>query len=141
LPHICFHFSIPFVISGRGLDIPQVSTVINYDPPKNWETHVHRIGRAGRMSSKEQQRQEGSAYTLLLPSNIDFAKALIRAYEREGRIVPEDVRNMANRSNHHGNKRPHNNGKDHPSPGGGVKIHPTGLGYHGESPNKKGRWS
>jgi ATP-dependent RNA helicase DDX42 len=85
----------PQDVAGRGLDIPQVSTVINYDPAKNWDTHVHRIGRAGRLSAVDQKHQEGSAYTLLLPSNSDFAKALIRAYEREDRPVPDHVRHLA----------------------------------------------
>jgi ATP-dependent RNA helicase DDX42 len=119
-----------------------VSTVINYDPAKNWDTHVHRIGRAGRMSSQEQQRQEGSAYTLLLPSNIDFAKALIRAYEREGRDVPDDVRAMVSRHHLSHTKRPyHSNGHDEQQDGLGNNNHPTGLGYYNESSSKKGRWS
>jgi superfamily II DNA/RNA helicase len=35
-------------VAARGLDIPQVSHVINYDPPKVYEDYVHRIGRTGR---------------------------------------------------------------------------------------------
>lgn len=138
-------------VAGRGLDIPEVSTVINYDPAKNWDTHVHRIGRAGRLSSQEQQRQEGSAYTLLLPSNIDFAKALIRAYEREGRAVPDDVRSMANRNSA---KRPQNGGdrksaNDSAGVGyyGDANRHNAGdsntaaaAATAGETSSKKGRW-
>ena len=109
------------------------------------------------MSSKEQQRQEGSAYTLLLPSNIDFAKALIRAYEREGRTVPDDVRTLVNQQPSHnggGNnrqfKRPsyensYYGGRNEPPASGdssrSKNLHPTGLGYHDESSNKKSRYS
>lgn len=32
----------------RGIDIPTVNVVINFDFPKNSETYLHRIGRSGR---------------------------------------------------------------------------------------------
>jgi superfamily II DNA/RNA helicase len=123
-------------VAGRGLDIPQVSTVVNYDPPKNWETHVHRIGRAGRLSAEDEEQHKGSAYTLLLPTNGDFAKALIRAYEREERPVPEEVRNLADQSKQH-----HGSGNSDRK-----QQHRSGLGYGPEShgsqgPSKRGRWS
>lgn len=35
-------------VAARGLDIPRVSHVINYDPPLTYEDYVHRIGRTGR---------------------------------------------------------------------------------------------
>lgn len=37
---------------SRGIDIPQVNMVINYDLPPNKETYVHRIGRCGRFNKK-----------------------------------------------------------------------------------------
>lgn len=35
-------------VAARGLDIPNVSHVINYDAPENYDDYVHRIGRTGR---------------------------------------------------------------------------------------------
>lgn len=35
-------------VAARGLDISDISLVINYDVPNNYETYVHRIGRTGR---------------------------------------------------------------------------------------------
>lgn len=39
-------------IAARGLDIPEVSHVINYDMPATYEDYVHRIGRTGRANKK-----------------------------------------------------------------------------------------
>lgn len=46
-------------VAARGLDIPQVSHVINYDIPQTYEEYVHRIGRTGRAN------QTGSALTFI----------------------------------------------------------------------------
>ena len=37
---------------GRGLDVQQVSLVINYDLPNTRELYIHRIGRSGRFGRK-----------------------------------------------------------------------------------------
>ena len=37
---------------ARGLDVSQVSLVINYDLPNNRELYIHRIGRSGRYGRK-----------------------------------------------------------------------------------------
>jgi ATP-dependent RNA helicase RhlE len=39
-------------VAARGLDIPDVTHVINYDIPQNYQTYVHRIGRTGRSGKK-----------------------------------------------------------------------------------------
>jgi ATP-dependent RNA helicase RhlE len=48
-------------VAARGLDIPNVSHVFNYDVPIHAEDYVHRIGRTGRAG------REGFAFTLCLP--------------------------------------------------------------------------
>ncbi len=39
-------------VAARGLDIPDVTHVINYDIPQTYDTYVHRIGRTGRADKK-----------------------------------------------------------------------------------------
>ena len=39
-------------IISRGIDVQQVSLVINYDMPKHKQTYIHRIGRSGRYGRK-----------------------------------------------------------------------------------------
>ena len=48
-------------IASRGLDIANVTHVINYDVPEHAEDYVHRIGRTGRA------QREGDAMTLVAP--------------------------------------------------------------------------
>lgn len=47
-----FRVLISSDITARGIDIHQVSVVINYDFPKNKHTYLHRIGRSGRWGRK-----------------------------------------------------------------------------------------
>ncbi|WKZ26110.1 MAG: DEAD/DEAH box helicase [bacterium] len=39
-------------VAARGLDIPNVSHVINYEAPESYQTYIHRIGRTGRADKK-----------------------------------------------------------------------------------------
>ncbi len=57
-------------VAARGIDINDVSHVINYRVPENAEDYVHRIGRTGRAEAT------GEAYTLLTAEEIDFAKSI-----------------------------------------------------------------
>ncbi len=50
-------------VAARGLDIPLIQHVINYDLPQVPEDYIHRIGRTGRAG------KEGSALTFLVPSD------------------------------------------------------------------------
>ncbi|NIJ42649.1 superfamily II DNA/RNA helicase [Parvibaculum indicum] len=57
-------------VAARGLDIPDVSHVFNFDPPTHAEDYVHRIGRTGRAG------KEGAAFTLVTPEDRKYIEAI-----------------------------------------------------------------
>ncbi|MCW2307436.1 superfamily II DNA/RNA helicase [Rhodobium gokarnense] len=57
-------------VAARGLDIPAVSHVFNYDIPTHAEDYVHRIGRTGRAGRK------GAAIGLVTPGDSKYVKAI-----------------------------------------------------------------
>ena len=59
-------------IASRGLDITNVSHVINYDVPQHPEDYVHRIGRTGRAEAS------GDAFTLMVAEDVQHVDAIER---------------------------------------------------------------
>ncbi len=59
-------------LASRGLDISNVTHVINYDVPQHSEDYIHRIGRTGRA------RTEGEAFTLFAPEDLPRVEAIER---------------------------------------------------------------
>ncbi len=57
-------------VAARGLDIPDVSHVFNYDPPNSPDDYVHRIGRTGRAGKK------GASITIAGPEDSKKLKAI-----------------------------------------------------------------
>lgn len=78
-----------FLISARGLDIPSIRTVVNYDVARDIDTHTHRIGRTGRAGEK------GVAYTLLTTKDTSFAGDLVRNLEGANQSVPKELMDLA----------------------------------------------
>ncbi|NIR74471.1 MAG: DEAD/DEAH box helicase, partial [Gemmatimonadetes bacterium] len=66
-------------VAARGLDIPNVSHIFNYDVPSHQEDYVHRIGRTGRAG------REGIALTIAMPQD---GKYLARIEEMLGKQIP-----------------------------------------------------
>ncbi|MEO9296615.1 DEAD/DEAH box helicase [Devosia sp. RY10] len=59
-------------VAARGLDIPAVSHVFNFDVPVHAEDYVHRIGRTGRAG------RSGVAYTLVSPADGKHLDAILK---------------------------------------------------------------
>lgn len=59
-------------IAARGIDVAQISHVINYDIPATTDAYIHRIGRTGRAA------QTGDAFTLVTPADDDMVRSIER---------------------------------------------------------------
>jgi superfamily II DNA/RNA helicase len=64
-------------VAARGLDIPEVSHIFNYDVPIHPEDYIHRIGRTGRAG------REGFAAMLVTPKDVKALKAIERLLRQE----------------------------------------------------------
>uniref|UniRef100_A0A8C7NW28 RNA helicase n=1 Tax=Oncorhynchus mykiss TaxID=8022 RepID=A0A8C7NW28_ONCMY len=76
-------------VAARGLDIPSIRTVVNYDVARDIDTHTHRIGRTGRAGEK------GVAYTLLTSKDTSFAGDLVRNLEGANQSVSKELMDLA----------------------------------------------
>ncbi|RHY33590.1 hypothetical protein DYB32_001529 [Aphanomyces invadans] len=72
-------------VAGRGLDIPDVTHVINYDVPKEIEKYCHRIGRTGRAG------KEGVAISFLTDQDEDIMYDLKTYLEATDMPVPPQL--------------------------------------------------
>ncbi len=70
-------------VAARGLDIPLIQHVINYDLPQVPEDYIHRIGRTGRAG------KEGSALTFLTPSDRTMWNSISRLINPDFKILKE----------------------------------------------------
>ncbi|GGM43486.1 ATP-dependent RNA helicase DbpA [Paraliobacillus quinghaiensis] len=61
-----FRYLVATDVAARGIDVENVSLVLNYDIPMEKESYVHRIGRTGRAGKK------GKAITLITPYEEKF---------------------------------------------------------------------
>jgi superfamily II DNA/RNA helicase len=64
-------------VAARGLDIPAVSHVFNFDVPTHAEDYIHRIGRTGRAG------RSGTAITLVAPSDGKYIDAIVKLIQRD----------------------------------------------------------
>ncbi|KAL6319215.1 hypothetical protein AAG906_013889 [Vitis piasezkii] len=81
-------------VAARGLDIPDVDWIVQYDPPDEPKEYIHRVGRTARGEGKK-----GNALLFLIPEELQFlrylkaAKVPVKEYEY-------DVKKLANVQSH-----------------------------------------
>jgi translation initiation factor 4A len=73
---------------ARGIDVQQVSLVINFELPVQRENYIHRIGRSGRFGRK------GTAINLLCPDEVKMLKEIEAHYQTTIKELPEDLANL-----------------------------------------------
>eukprot|EP00742_Colponemidia_sp_Colp-10_P016085 GILJ01018406.1.p1 GENE.GILJ01018406.1~~GILJ01018406.1.p1 ORF type:complete len:531 (+),score=80.87 GILJ01018406.1:94-1593(+) len=84
-------------VAARGLDVPEIDHVINYDLPLHFDSYVHRIGRTGRAGRK------GSAHTIVCSRDSTAIVADLADYYKANSIqTPPELervfKNAANRN-------------------------------------------
>jgi len=77
------HILVASDVAARGLDIPAVSHVFNFDVPSHPEDYIHRIGRTGRAG------RLGKAYTIAVPTDAKYLAAIESLVKME--IPREDL--------------------------------------------------
>ncbi len=65
-----YHVLVATDIAARGIDISDISHVINYDMPESTDAYIHRIGRTGRVG------KSGDAFTLVTGEDKEMVQAL-----------------------------------------------------------------
>uniref|UniRef100_A0A915Q2F1 RNA helicase n=1 Tax=Setaria digitata TaxID=48799 RepID=A0A915Q2F1_9BILA len=73
---------------ARGIDVQQVSLVINYDLPSNRENYIHRIGRSGRFGRK------GVAINFITEADMRMMKDIESFYNTQIEEMPMDIANL-----------------------------------------------
>jgi len=73
---------------ARGIDVQQVSLVINFDLPQNMENYLHRIGRSGRFGRK------GVAINFVTNSDVRTMKDIEKYYHTQIEEMPMDIADM-----------------------------------------------
>lgn len=80
-----FRVLISSNVTARGIDIQQVSSVINFDIPKCVHTYLHRIGRSGRWGRK------GLAINFITQNDIQYMRNIENHYKISISELPNDV--------------------------------------------------
>ncbi|CCE86297.1 Piso0_004780 [Millerozyma farinosa CBS 7064] len=70
---------------ARGIDVQQVSLVINYDLPANKENYIHRIGRGGRFGRK------GVAINFVTDQDVGMMREIEKFYSTQIEEMPADI--------------------------------------------------
>jgi len=73
---------------ARGIDVQQVSLVINYDLPANRENYIHRIGRGGRFGRK------GVAINFVTADDVRMMREIEQFYSTQIEEMPMNVAGM-----------------------------------------------
>eukprot|EP00743_Colponemidia_sp_Colp-15_P000168 GILK01000194.1.p1 GENE.GILK01000194.1~~GILK01000194.1.p1 ORF type:complete len:430 (-),score=80.39 GILK01000194.1:222-1478(-) len=73
---------------ARGIDVQQVSLVINYDLPTNMENYIHRIGRSGRFGRK------GVSINFVTQADVRFLRDLEKHYNTQIEEMPMNVADL-----------------------------------------------
>jgi len=118
-------------VASRGLDIPDISFVVNFDYPNSGEDYIHRIGRTARAE------RTGTAYTFFTHGDSKNASELVSVMEEAGQTVPPKLQSLAGNSYGGGRKRQRYSSESNDRAG---SKRPSSS-YGGSSAPKRGSYS
>ncbi|ANK85912.1 DEAD/DEAH box type DNA/RNA helicase protein [Rhizobium sp. N1314] len=93
-------------VAARGLDIPDVSHVFNFDVPIHSEDYVHRIGRTGRAG------RSGAAFTLVTKRDTKFVDAIEKLIGENVEWLNGDLNSLPPAEEGKDSDRPRRNGRE-----------------------------
>lgn len=108
-------------VAARGLDIPNVKHVINFDLPSDIEEYVHRIGRTGRVGNA------GLASSFFNEKNRNMAPDLFELLTESKQEVPEWLANISREVTHE-HRMNHRGGGRFGGSSGGRRFQSGGFG-------------
>ena len=73
---------------ARGIDVQQISLVLNYDVPTNRENYIHRIGRSGRFGRK------GVAINFITQSDTPYLRDIEQFYNTIIEEMPMNISDL-----------------------------------------------
>ena len=111
-------------IAARGIDVKDISHVINFDMPQTPEDYVHRIGRTARAEAT------GDAFSLVAPEEEEMVREIEKAIQQQlPRVTLPDFQYRKSHGPSHSrpgpSHRPHGHGRPHPH-GGRPSGGPSG---------------
>jgi ATP-dependent RNA helicase RhlE len=131
-------------IAARGIDVKDISHVINYDVPRHAEDYVHRIGRTGRAQAV------GEAFTLVSPDEEEFMRGIERfikktiprtvipdfPYQAQPKIFSKPQQNASPSQSHSRPHQPHHHRPHQPSGGHASRPHQGQGQQQGQRPQQ-----
>ncbi len=97
-------------IAARGIDVKDISHVINFDAPQTPEDYIHRIGRTARAEA------EGDAFSLVAPDEEEIFREIEKAIGKQvTRVTLPDFQYRASHAPSHSDRPRHGGGGHRPS--------------------------
>jgi len=75
-------------LAARGLDVPSIRLVVNFDCPNHLEDYVHRVGRTGRAGNS------GTAVTMICREEEQFATVIVTALKKCNLPIPDELQQL-----------------------------------------------
>ncbi|GAX86476.1 hypothetical protein CEUSTIGMA_g13885.t1, partial [Chlamydomonas eustigma] len=110
-------------VASRGLDIPDVTAVVNFDMPTDAESYIHRIGRTGRGGKR------GEAFSLMTKADSGIAKSIVNIIRESGQVPPEDLLQLSNSGSSSSGQQ--NRGRGVSGGRSEVSVRQTSSGFSG----------